>query len=76
MMGFFFYILIGFLAIAVFFVMFLKTKSRKEEMRKEDEWMQSLPPEEWGSSEHATRDREHLLERSEDEEENEEEDQN
>ena len=49
MMGFFFY-LIGFLAIAVFFVMLWKTRFRKEEMRQEDEWMQSLPPEEWDSS--------------------------
>jgi len=49
-MGFFFY-LIGFLAIAVFFVMLWKTRSRKEVMRQEDEWMQSLPSEEWGLNE-------------------------
>jgi len=55
-MGFFFYILIGFLAIAVFFVMLVKTKFRKKEMRKEDEWMQSLPPEEWGDSEDSDED--------------------
>ncbi|MEW6025905.1 MAG: hypothetical protein AB1599_01230 [Planctomycetota bacterium] len=52
----------------------MRTKSRKEEMKREDEWMQSLPPSEWGVSEHATRDREHQLERNEDEEEGEEKD--
>ena len=51
MMGFSFYILIGFLAIAVFFVMLWKTRSRKKDMRQEDEWMQSLPPTEWGLNE-------------------------
>ena len=57
-MGFSFYILIGFLAIGVFFVMLWKTRSRKEAMRQEDEWMQSLPPEEWGSSENEEEDEE------------------
>ena len=58
MMGFSIYILIGFLAIGVFFVMLWKTRSRKEAMRQEDEWMQSLPPEEWGSSENEEEDEE------------------
>jgi hypothetical protein len=50
-MPYYFYIIIGFLAIAVFFVMLWKTRSRKEVMRREDEWMQSLLSEEWGLNE-------------------------
>ncbi|MDI6733238.1 MAG: hypothetical protein QME51_00985 [Planctomycetota bacterium] len=42
------YIFIGILAIVVFFVMLIRTKKQKAGMQKEDEWMQSLPPEEWG----------------------------
>lgn len=50
-MAYYFYIIVGFLAIAVFFVILVKTRIRKDAMKKEDEWMQSLPPEEWGFNE-------------------------
>jgi hypothetical protein len=31
----------------VFFILLLRTKRKKQEMQKEDAWMQSLPSEEW-----------------------------
>lgn len=57
-MAYYFYIIIGFLAIAAFFVILVKTRSRKEAMRKEDEWMQSLPSTEWGLNEEEDDDQE------------------
>lgn len=50
-MIFYTYILIGILAIIIFFVIFIKNKRRKVKMNQEDQWMQSLSPEEWGSDE-------------------------
>lgn len=55
-MIFYIYILIGILAIAIFFVIVIKSKHLKEKMNQEDQWMQSLSPEEWGSNEENERD--------------------
>lgn len=55
-MIFYSYIIIGILAIVIFFVIFIKNKHHKEKMNREDQWMQSLSPEEWGSDEENEKD--------------------
>jgi hypothetical protein len=50
------YILIGILAIVMFFVIFIKNKHHKKKMDQENQWMQSLSPEEWGNNEENEKD--------------------
>jgi Flp pilus assembly protein protease CpaA len=50
-MIFYFYIIIGILAIVSFFIILIKNRHQKREMYKKDAWMESLPSEEWGINE-------------------------